>query len=141
MSQEKADIEQKVSRYESFLNETLRTDLKNTLLLRDKIYQEQAELLALRNSINAIKLAELVPGEPMKTKVDLGDGKHALFCWDNDGNQVDKPESWRNRLIRPRLRVSHMWFMGSTFGLVVRLTDALLRPDEDTAPVEHTSSS
>ena len=72
MTQKNADIDQKVSRYESFLNETLRTDLKNTLLLRDKIYQEQAELLALRNSINAIKLADLVPGEPMKTKVDLG---------------------------------------------------------------------
>ena len=72
MTQKNADVDEKVSRYESFLNETLRTDLKNTLLLRDKIYQEQAELLALRNSINAIKLADLVPGEPMKTKVDLG---------------------------------------------------------------------
>merc|ERR1712179_100283 len=66
------DIASKVAQYETFLNETLRTDLKNTLTLRDKIYQEQAEYLALRNSINAIKLAELVPGEPLKTKVDLG---------------------------------------------------------------------
>ena len=41
-------------------------------MLRDKIYQEQAEYLALRNSINAIKISDLVPGEPMKTKVDLG---------------------------------------------------------------------
>ena len=66
------DITDKVAQYETFLNETLRTDLKSTLTLRDKIYQEQAEYLALRNSINAIKLAELVPGEPLKTKVDLG---------------------------------------------------------------------
>ena len=66
------DLADKVAQYETFLNETLRTDLHNTLTLRDKIYQEQAEFLALRNSINAIKLAELVPGEPLKTKVDLG---------------------------------------------------------------------
>ena len=66
------EITGKVAQYETFLNETLRTDLKSTLTLRDKIYQEQAEYLALRNSINAIKLADLVPGEPLKTKVDLG---------------------------------------------------------------------
>ena len=66
------DIADKVAQYETFLNETLRTDLKSTLTLRDKIYQEQAEYLALRNSINAIQLVELVPGEPLKTKVDLG---------------------------------------------------------------------
>ena len=66
------DIADKVAQYETFLNETLRTDLKSTLTIRDKIYQEQAEYLALRNSINAIQLVELVPGEPLKTKVDLG---------------------------------------------------------------------
>ena len=66
------EVKEKVTRYETFLNETLRTDLRNTLTLRDKIYQEQAEYLALRNSINAIKQSDLVPGEPMKTKVDLG---------------------------------------------------------------------
>ena len=65
-------IEEKVARYEAFLNDTLRSDLKKNLELRDKIYQEQAEYLALRNSINAIKLASLQPGEPLKTKVDLG---------------------------------------------------------------------
>ena len=71
MSRDK-DIEAKVARYETFLNETLRSDLKKTLELRDKLYEEQAEYLALRNSINAIKLSDLAPGEPMKTKVDLG---------------------------------------------------------------------
>ena len=62
----------KVHRYETFLNERLRGDLRKCLEQRDKIYEEQAEFLALRNSIQAIKTAELVPGEPLKTKVDLG---------------------------------------------------------------------
>ena len=73
----------------------------------------------------------------LKTKVDLGDSKHSLCVWDADGNQLDKPESWRNRLITPRLHVTHLWWMGSNFGPVVRLTDALLRPDS--LPVQRTS--
>ena len=69
---EQITTEDKVQRYETFLNERLRGDLRKCLEQRDKIYQEQAEFLALRNSIQAIKTAELVPGEPLKTKVDLG---------------------------------------------------------------------
>ena len=73
----------------------------------------------------------------LKTKVDLGDGKHALCVWDSERNQLDKPESWRNRQIIPRLHITHIWFMGSNFGPVVRLTDALLR--SDASPVQRTS--
>jgi len=69
----------------------------------------------------------------LKSKVDLTDGKHALYCWDGSGNEAVRPECWRNRWISPRLHVSHLWMMGSNFGPVVRLTDALLRPDEGTA--------
>jgi len=69
----------------------------------------------------------------LKTKVDLTDGKHALYCWDGSGNEAVRPECWRNRWISPRLHISHLWMMGSNFGPVVRLTDALLRPDEGAA--------
>ena len=62
----------KVEQYEVFLNDTLRGDLRKMLEQRDVIYSEQAEFLALRNSIHAIQLAELVAGEPLKTKVELG---------------------------------------------------------------------
>ena len=65
----------------------------------------------------------------LKTKVDIGAGKYAVVCWDEDGNQLETPESWRQFLIRPRLHVTHLWVMGSAFGPVVRLTDALLRPN------------
>jgi prefoldin alpha subunit len=37
-----------------------------------QIYGELAEFLALKNSISAIEAAKLKPGEPLKTKVDLG---------------------------------------------------------------------
>ena len=62
----------KVARYEAFLNETLLNDLRSVLKLRDKVFEEQAEFVALRNSIDAIKRADLVDREPLKTKVDLG---------------------------------------------------------------------
>ena len=69
----------------------------------------------------------------LRTKADLSNGKHAIHCWDDDGNRVETPECWRNCWISPRLHVTHLWMMGSSFGPVVRLTDALLRPDEGAA--------
>ena len=43
-----------------------------TLFSPMKVYEEIAEFLALKNSIGAIRAADLKPGEPLKTKVDLG---------------------------------------------------------------------
>lgn len=65
-------INEKVFKYETFLSERLRPDLKAALEERDKLYAETAEFLALKNSIEAIKASKLQPGEPLKTKVDLG---------------------------------------------------------------------
>lgn len=65
-------INEKVLKYETFLSERLRPDLKAALEERDKLYAETAEFLALKNSIEAIKASKLLPGEPLKTKVDLG---------------------------------------------------------------------
>ena len=39
------DVNSKIARFETFLNETLRSDLRKTYELRDKIYTEQAEYL------------------------------------------------------------------------------------------------
>lgn len=63
---------EKVQKYEAFLNDQLKPDLQSILERRDKVYEEIAEFLALKNSLAAIKAAELRPGEPLKTKVDLG---------------------------------------------------------------------
>ena len=45
------DINEKVLKYETFLSERLRPDLKAALEDRDKLYAEIAEFLALKNSI------------------------------------------------------------------------------------------
>eukprot|EP00088_Acartia_fossae_P044469 TRINITY_DN47241_c0_g1_i1.p1 TRINITY_DN47241_c0_g1~~TRINITY_DN47241_c0_g1_i1.p1 ORF type:complete len:160 (+),score=17.90 TRINITY_DN47241_c0_g1_i1:37-516(+) len=70
MNQE--EVRRKIAKYESHLNDTLKKDLETCLECRDKIYSEQAEFLALRNSILAIKGANLAKREPLKTRVDLG---------------------------------------------------------------------
>ena len=63
----------------------------------------------------------------IKTKIDFTDGKHSLHCWGADGNLIDAPEF----RISPQIHVSHVWLMGTNFGPVLRLTDALLKPEED----------
>lgn len=65
-------LSQKVLKFEQFLNEQLKPDLEHCLKRRDLIYQESADYLSLRNSIEAIQKAELPEGKPLKTKVDLG---------------------------------------------------------------------
>lgn len=66
------DIEEKILQYETFLNDTLKSDLRKLHNERDKVFEEQAEFLALKNSIIAIQAAGLKEGEPLKTKMDLG---------------------------------------------------------------------
>ena len=75
----------------------------------------------------------------LKTKIDLTDSKHALHCWDADSNLVEAPESWRNCGINPRLHISHLWFMDRSFGPVIRLTGAQVRPPPDAEPAERKS--
>ena len=63
-------IGEKVKKYEAFLNDQLRPDLKSVLEERDKIYEDISEYLALKNSIEAIQSAG--SPKPLKTKVDIG---------------------------------------------------------------------
>ncbi|GAB1606760.1 protein UXT-like [Argonauta hians] len=62
---------EKILNYETFLNERLRTDLKNVLDQREQIYGEISEYLQLKSMID--RLQELKPdSDPLKTQVDLG---------------------------------------------------------------------
>ncbi|KAK3818139.1 MAG: Prefoldin subunit-domain-containing protein [Linnemannia gamsii] len=63
------EIQQKLARYESFVNEGLRKDLKDTLDARDTIFDQISEYLKLAKDIEVIKDNGL---KEMKTQVDLG---------------------------------------------------------------------
>ncbi|KAG9325311.1 hypothetical protein KVV02_006951 [Mortierella alpina] len=62
-------IQQKLARYETFVNESLRSDLKDALDARDAIYEQTSEYLKLAKDIEVIKENGLTE---MKTQVDLG---------------------------------------------------------------------
>ena len=63
---------EKIEKIEAFLSEQLEPDLNTVLTARDKVYEELAEYAALENAIKAILASNLRPGQPLKTKVDLG---------------------------------------------------------------------
>ena len=97
----------------------------------DRILKKRLTVEQVRaNYSSCLRTSEKGYPATVKTKVDVGSGKHAVLCWDADGNQVELPESWRKYRVIPRLHVTHLWIMGTSFGPVVRLTDALLQPDE-----------
>ena len=60
----------KVVKYEAFLNNQLRPDLKAILEERDKLYEESSEYLSLKNAVEALRASEIEGN--LKTKVDIG---------------------------------------------------------------------
>ena len=65
----------------------------------------------------------------LKTKIDVK-GVKPIMCWDTVGSSRELPVSWRSVLVRPRLHFSHLWLMGTQFGVVVRCTDVELQDKE-----------
>ncbi|XP_033745934.1 protein UXT homolog [Pecten maximus] len=64
-------IPEKVLAYETFLNETLREDLRKLLEEQDKLYGQIAEYLQLKTVIERIQDTDYTKDE-LKTKVDIG---------------------------------------------------------------------
>jgi len=73
----------KITKYEEFLNDSLKKDLKKLLEQRDEVFQEIGHHLELRNTIHTLKKAK-ADNKPLKTKVDLGCN---LYC----SAKVDNP--------------------------------------------------
>ncbi|KAF0298526.1 Protein UXT [Amphibalanus amphitrite] len=61
----------KIAKYEEFLNDVLKQDLRTLLDHRDAVYEDIAHHLELRNTINTLQKAQ-ADKKPLKTKVDLG---------------------------------------------------------------------
>ncbi|CAG2211454.1 Protein UXT homolog,Protein UXT [Mytilus edulis] len=65
------NMRDKVTQYETFLNEKLRKDLSKILEQRDEVYKQTAEYLQLKTVIETIKQTDYTK-EELKTKIDLG---------------------------------------------------------------------
>jgi len=66
-----AERMEKITRYETFLNERLKKDLMTVMQERDKIWEEEAEYLKLKTVIERISAAPSTQ-DGLKAKVDLG---------------------------------------------------------------------
>ncbi|MBN3323588.1 UXT protein, partial [Atractosteus spatula] len=62
-------VEEKVSAYETFINEVLKRDLQTVLEQRDEIYEKIAQYLQLKNVIESLQESG---SKELKTDVDLG---------------------------------------------------------------------
>ena len=59
----------------------------------------------------------------LKCKIDTEEGRNCIRCWDTDGANIAVPHSWRGLKIKPLLNYSHLWIMGSQFGVVLKILD------------------
>ncbi len=104
-------------------------------LLKKRLTVEQVR----SNYSSCIKASDKYPAT-LKTKIDLGVGKNVTYCWSRESHERAKPreppEHWRQYKVSPRLHITHLWIMGATFGAVVRVTDAMLEPDENAAAAQ-----
>ncbi|XP_023691602.1 protein UXT [Paramormyrops kingsleyae] len=69
MTPGKANIDEKVLQYETFINEVLKRDLQKVLEQRDDVYEKIAQYLQLKNTIESLQEAG---SKELKTEVDLG---------------------------------------------------------------------
>jgi hypothetical protein len=82
---------------------------------------------------SCIKTSDKGYAPTLKCKMDIT-GPKQVCCWDENGESVDKPQQWCGRHVKCRLLFSHIYFMGASFGPVIRLTDAGLTDDADEPP-------
>jgi hypothetical protein len=58
-----------------------------------------------------------------KTKINLG-GAGRVKIWDDEGRPRDAPETWKESLVKARVKVKGVWFMGqSSCGVTFDTTD------------------
>ena len=58
-----------------------------------------------------------------KGKINL-EGSGRVKIWDDEGQPRDAPEVWKEAMIRARIKVKGLWFMGAnSFGITFETTD------------------
>jgi len=69
--------------------------------------------------------------EPLiRAKINT-EGKKAICYWTPDGKERGPPESWRGVRMMLKLHVSHLWIMGTQFGLAINALDAQVLEQEE----------
>ena len=66
------DLSRRISRYEEFLNERLRSDLQKVLQLKEEVYRDVAEFTQLKAIVELLIKESRKDNKAHKTMVDLG---------------------------------------------------------------------
>jgi len=70
----------------------------------------------------------------LKTKIDIS-GPRALRCWSPKGERLSEyPKDWRSVRVRPVIHFSHLYTMGTQFGVVVKVSDVQIAEVAEAAP-------
>ena len=68
----------------------------------ERLFKKKLSMAQVRaNYSSCVRTSDKGHPATLKTKVNVGVDKNAVLCWDDDGNQVDLPESWRNYRVTP----------------------------------------
>ena len=126
-------VQEAFQHFDEWLTEYLAEHSERILKKRLTVEQVKA------NYSSAVRVSDKGYAATLKVKMDTA-GKNEVCLWHNlcsrPKPQTEAPSRWRDYRVRPRLHISHLWIMGSTFGPVVRITDALLEEDENAAKVQ-----
>jgi len=109
---------------------------KHSERLFKKQMTEAQVLAAYTSCVRPPREAKYCP--MLKTKVDR-QGSRALKFWTADGEPGAEPLEWRRFEYRVAITVSHLWYMGSSFGLVLQTTDVQLFPREGMEPPQRSN--
>ena len=76
-----------------------------------------------------VKTSEKYPPQ-IKAKVNLS-GSAVVRCWDADRKGRGQPETWRGALVKPRLVLKGLYFMGAgLFGATMECTDVQIMQED-----------
>lgn len=70
----------------------------------------------------------------LKTKINMANSATPCRIWNEAGERVQLPTYWRHVECKPRIQISNLWIMSAQFGLVLQITDLLVREERHEFP-------
>ena len=58
----------------------------------------------------------------VRTKIDIS-GRRSICYWTIENEAREAPADWKSTLFRVNIHISSLWIMGSSYGLIVNVTD------------------
>ena len=70
----------------------------------------------------------------LRAKMNIGTGKGAVKCWDENKRPRPPPDDWTLCEVQPCLLIKGLWVMSKDFGLLIEMPDALVSESSQLCP-------